>query len=52
MKPKSENIKQELIANLLETRAAILHEATQLFSENQFAVFLGVWLVVDLIARG
>jgi len=48
---KSETLKRELISNLTETRAAILHEASQLFPTAQDTIFLGVWSVKDLIAH-
>ena len=41
----------ELILSLAETHTAILQEASQLSSEEQNTVFLGVWSVVDLIAN-
>jgi hypothetical protein len=44
-------MKQELIFALLETRTAILQEASQLSPAAQNTVFLGVWSVVDLIAH-
>ena len=51
MANKSESLKRELISALLETRAAILHEASGLSPDAQNTVFLGVWSVVDLIAH-
>ena len=51
MNQKSETIKQELLSSIIETRTAILQEASQLSHEEQDTVFLGVWSVVDLIAR-
>ena len=50
MKPKFN--KSELLSAIIETRTAILQEASQLSPEAQDTVFLGVWSVKDLIARG
>ena len=52
MKPKPEARNQELLSAVIETRAAILQAASQLSPATQNTVFLGVWSVVDLIARG
>ncbi len=51
MSGKSETLKRERISALLETRTALLQAASQLSSEEQDIVFLGVWSVVDLIAH-
>lgn len=51
MSTKSETRKRELLSGLIETRAAILHAASQLSPETQNTIFLGVWSVVDLIAH-
>lgn len=51
MSTKSEIHKKELLSGLVETRAAILHEASQLSSEARNTIFLGIWSVVDLIAH-
>jgi len=51
MSTKFEILKRERISALLETRIAILQEASQLSPKAQGTVFLGVWSVVDLIAH-
>ena len=51
MSTKPEIRKRELISALLETRAAILHEVSQLSPATHDTVFLGVWSVKDLIAH-
>ena len=44
-------MKREIISNLLETRATITREASQLSAETQDTAFLGVWSIKDLIAH-
>jgi hypothetical protein len=51
MNTKSETRKRELLSGLANTRAAILHAASQLSPETQNTTFLGVWSVMDLIAH-
>jgi len=51
MRTKSQTTKQELIANLIETRTAILQEASQLSHEEQNTIFLGTWTVKDILAH-
>lgn len=51
MSTKRKILKQELLSNLLETRAAILHIASQLSPVAQDTVFLGVWSIKDLLAH-
>ena len=41
-----------LIADLLETRTTVIQAASGLSPTTQDTVFLGIWSVVDLIARG
>jgi hypothetical protein len=48
---KFETLKRELLSALIETRTAILNEASQLSLAAQNTVFLGVWSLVDLIAH-
>ena len=51
MNTKSQPSIQELLLAIIETRTAILQEASQLSHEEQNTVFLGVWSVKDLIAH-
>lgn len=51
MSIKSEADKHGLLSNLIETRIAILQEASQLSPMAQDTVFLGIWSVKDLIAH-
>lgn len=51
MSTKPETFKRELLSAVIETRAALLHAASQLPLEAQDTVFLGIWSVVDLIAH-
>ena len=43
--------KDKLLSAIIETRTAILQEASQLSPEAQNTAFLGVWSVKDLIAH-
>ena len=52
MGTKSETLKRELLSAVLETRTAVLQAASGLSPTAQDTVFLGIWSVVDLIARG
>lgn len=52
MSPKSQSFMSGLISAIIETRTTILKEASQLSPTSQDTVFLGVWSMVDLIARG
>jgi hypothetical protein len=51
MSKKYEIHKKELLSGLVDTRAAIIHAASQLSPETQNTIFLGIWSVVDLIAH-
>ena len=52
MSTKSQTSKQELLSAVIETRTAVLQGASGLSPTAQDTVFLGVWSVKDLIARG
>jgi len=52
MSKKSETLKRELISTVIETRTTVLQAASGLSPTAQDIVFLGVWSMVDLIARG
>jgi len=53
MSKKSKNLtNQELLSAIIEIRTAVLQAASGLSLTAQDTVFLGVWSVVDLIARG
>ena len=51
MSTKSQTTKQELLSAVIETRTSILYAVSGLSPEIQNTVFLGVWLVKDLIAH-
>ena len=51
MSKKFENLKQELLSAVIETRTAALQAASGLSPAAQDTVFLGIWSVKDLIAH-
>jgi hypothetical protein len=51
MSRKSESIKEEILSGLVETRAAILNEISQLSPHAWDTVFLGEWSARDLLAH-
>jgi len=51
MSIKPETRKSEILSGLIETRTAIINEASQLSPAAQDMVFLGVWSVKDLLAH-
>jgi len=51
MSIKPETRKSEILSGLIETRTAIINEASQLSPAAQDMVFLGVWSVRDLLAH-
>lgn len=48
---KLETLKQDILSHLMETRAAILHAASQLSPTAQKTTFLGTWSIKDLLAH-
>jgi hypothetical protein len=51
MNTKAQTKKEQLLAELRETRNSILKEVTPLSVKNQGTIFLGVWSVKDLLAH-
>jgi hypothetical protein len=51
MNTKAQAKKEQLLAELRETRNSILKEAAALSAEKQEMVFLGIWSVKDLLAH-
>jgi hypothetical protein len=51
MSTKSKTIKTKLLSQLIATRTAILHIASQLSPAAQDTIFLGVWSIKDLLAH-
>ena len=51
MSTKAQAKKDQIVADLIESRREILDAATRLSPEQQDTVFLGVWSVQDLLAH-
>ena len=51
MNTKAQAKKEQLLAELRETRSSILKEAAVLSAKKQDMIFLGVWSVKDLLAH-
>ena len=51
MNAKAQARKEQILAELRETRVQILNEAVALPAEKQDMVFLGIWSVKDLLAH-
>ncbi len=51
MNTKAQAKKEQLLAELRETRSSILKEASVLSAEKQDMIFLGIWSVKDLLAH-
>ena len=51
MSTKAQAKKDQIVADLIESRREILDAATRLSPEQQDTIFLGVWSVQDLLAH-
>ena len=51
MNTKAQAKKEQLLAELRETRSSILKEASVLSAEKQDMIFLGIWSIKDLLAH-